>query len=178
MRIQLREKEEINDDVLIDDFLSLDSEAETSETLNELDVLDSVKNKNNTAINFDEDEDDEVGNYHDAEINKPSYDEMLRHGLQFEENTPEVELNWVRLKSSLEDIHEGYFGKDLVILNHGDMMRTASDRHPRSTLVGGRLPLDRFNERHANRSALESGLKPRILLFKGPDSTVRPPWSS
>ncbi|GBM64988.1 hypothetical protein AVEN_14081-1 [Araneus ventricosus] len=35
MWIQLREKEEINDDVLIDDFLSLDSEAETSETLTE-----------------------------------------------------------------------------------------------------------------------------------------------
>ncbi|GBM13293.1 Tigger transposable element-derived protein 4 [Araneus ventricosus] len=49
MWIQLRGKEEINDDVLIDDFLSLDSEAETSETLTELDILDIVKNKNNTA---------------------------------------------------------------------------------------------------------------------------------
>ncbi|GBN32297.1 hypothetical protein AVEN_69805-1 [Araneus ventricosus] len=45
MWIQLREKEEINDDVLIDDFLSLDSEVETSETLTELDILESVKNK-------------------------------------------------------------------------------------------------------------------------------------
>ncbi|GBN53103.1 hypothetical protein AVEN_116147-1 [Araneus ventricosus] len=93
MWIQLRKKEEINDDVLIDDFLSLDSEAETSETLTELDILDSVKNKNNTAMNCDED--DENGNDHDAEIKKPSYDEMLklfetiRRGLQFEENTPE-----------------------------------------------------------------------------------------
>ncbi|GBO00600.1 hypothetical protein AVEN_252118-1 [Araneus ventricosus] len=58
MWIQLREKEEINDDVLIDDFLSLDSEAETSEALTELDILDSVKNKNNTAMNCHEDEDD------------------------------------------------------------------------------------------------------------------------
>ncbi|GBN35198.1 hypothetical protein AVEN_251094-1, partial [Araneus ventricosus] len=94
MWIQLREKEEINNDMLIDDFLSLDSEAETSETLTELDILDCVKNKN-TAMNCDGDEDDEDGNDHDAEINKPSYDEMLksfqtiRCGLQFEENMPE-----------------------------------------------------------------------------------------
>ncbi|GBN63821.1 hypothetical protein AVEN_112965-1 [Araneus ventricosus] len=90
--IQLREKEEINDDVLIDDFLSFDSEAETSETLIELPILDSVRNKNNTSMNCDEEED---GNDHDTEINKPSYDEMLksfetiRSGLQFEENSPE-----------------------------------------------------------------------------------------
>ncbi|GBN05842.1 Tigger transposable element-derived protein 4 [Araneus ventricosus] len=56
MWLQLREKEEINDDVLIDDFLSLDSEAETSETLTELDIVDSVKNKNNTAMNCDDDD--------------------------------------------------------------------------------------------------------------------------
>ncbi|GBL72507.1 hypothetical protein AVEN_115417-1 [Araneus ventricosus] len=74
MCIQLRETEEINDDVLIDDFLSLDSEAETSETLTELNIWDSVKNKNNTAMNCDEDED---GNDHDAENNKPSYDEII-----------------------------------------------------------------------------------------------------
>ncbi|GBM89604.1 hypothetical protein AVEN_275167-1 [Araneus ventricosus] len=92
MRIQLREKED--DDVLIDDFLSLDSEAETSETLTELDILDSVKNKNNTAMNCDEDEHDEDGNDHDAEVNKHPYDEMLksfetiRRGIQLEENTP------------------------------------------------------------------------------------------
>ncbi|GBN79762.1 hypothetical protein AVEN_56442-1 [Araneus ventricosus] len=91
MWIQPREKEEINDDLLINDFLSLDSEAETSETLTELEILDSVKNENNAAINCDE----EDGNDHDAEINTPSYDEMLesfetiRSGLQFEENTPE-----------------------------------------------------------------------------------------
>ncbi|GBM01593.1 hypothetical protein AVEN_60013-1 [Araneus ventricosus] len=95
MCIQLREKEEINDDVLIDDFLSLDSEAETSETLTESNILGRVKNKNNTAMNCDKEEDDEDGNDHNAEINKPSYDEMLksfetmRRGLQFEENTPE-----------------------------------------------------------------------------------------
>ncbi|GBO39024.1 hypothetical protein AVEN_168415-1 [Araneus ventricosus] len=93
MWIQLREKEEINDEVLIDDFLSLDSEAETSETLTKLDILDSVKNKNNTTMNCDED--DEDGNDQDAEINKPSYVEMLksfetiRRGLQFEESMPE-----------------------------------------------------------------------------------------
>ncbi|GBN11303.1 hypothetical protein AVEN_204739-1 [Araneus ventricosus] len=78
MWIQLREKEEINDDVLIDDFLSVDSEAATSETLTEMDILDNVKNKSNTSMNCDEDEDDEDGNDHDAEINKPSYDEMLK----------------------------------------------------------------------------------------------------
>ncbi|GBL83038.1 hypothetical protein AVEN_165272-1 [Araneus ventricosus] len=44
----------------------------------ELDIFDSVKNKNNTAMNCDEDEDDEDENDHDAEINKPSYDEMLK----------------------------------------------------------------------------------------------------
>ncbi|GBN88349.1 hypothetical protein AVEN_259636-1 [Araneus ventricosus] len=93
--IQLREKEEINDEVLIYGFLSLDSEAETSETLTELDILGSVKNKNNTAMNCDEDED---GNDHDAETNKPSYDEILksfetiRRRLQFEENKPEAVL--------------------------------------------------------------------------------------
>ncbi|GBN30587.1 hypothetical protein AVEN_75154-1 [Araneus ventricosus] len=57
-------------------FLSLDSEAETSETLTELDILDSVKYKNNTAMNCDKDVVD--GNDYDAEINKPSYDEMLK----------------------------------------------------------------------------------------------------
>ncbi|GBM66266.1 hypothetical protein AVEN_35544-1 [Araneus ventricosus] len=63
-----------NDDVLIDDFLSLDSEAETSEILTELNILDSVKNKNNTAMNCDEDED---GNDHDEEIKKPSYAKII-----------------------------------------------------------------------------------------------------
>ncbi|GBL73541.1 hypothetical protein AVEN_162480-1 [Araneus ventricosus] len=92
MWIQLREKEETNDDVLIDDFLSLDSEAETSESPTELDILDSVKNKNNTAMNCDED--DKAGNDQGAEINKPSYEmlksfETIRRGLQFEENRPE-----------------------------------------------------------------------------------------
>lgn len=87
--IQLREKEEIVDDVLIDDYLSLDFEVETSERLSESDILDIEKNKNSTAMNCDEDEDDENGNDHDAEIKKPSYDEMLksfetiRRGLQF-----------------------------------------------------------------------------------------------
>ncbi|GBO01420.1 hypothetical protein AVEN_142306-1 [Araneus ventricosus] len=65
------------------------SKVETSEALTELDTLDSVKNKNNTAMNCDED-----GNDHEAEINRPSYDEMLKsfqtiqRGLQLEENTP------------------------------------------------------------------------------------------
>ncbi|GBN44604.1 hypothetical protein AVEN_36296-1 [Araneus ventricosus] len=91
--MRIREREEINNDVLIDDFLSLDSEAETWKTLIELDILDSVKNENNAAMNCVEDDKD--GNDHGAEINKPSYDEMLksfetiRRGLQFEENTPE-----------------------------------------------------------------------------------------
>ncbi|GBM10934.1 hypothetical protein AVEN_171421-1 [Araneus ventricosus] len=41
MWMQLRGEEEINDDVLIDDFLSLYSEVETLETPTELDILDS-----------------------------------------------------------------------------------------------------------------------------------------
>ncbi|GBM92940.1 hypothetical protein AVEN_209808-1 [Araneus ventricosus] len=41
-------------------------------------IVDSVKNKNNTAMNCDEDEDDEDGNDHEAEINKPSYDKVLK----------------------------------------------------------------------------------------------------
>ncbi|GBM14588.1 hypothetical protein AVEN_34995-1 [Araneus ventricosus] len=74
--------------------LILNHEAETSETLLELDILDSVKNKNNTAMNCDEDEEDEDGNDNEAQINKPLYDEILksfepiRRGLQFEENAP------------------------------------------------------------------------------------------
>lgn len=57
-----------------------------------MDILDSMKNKNNIAMNCNEDRDDEDGNDHDAEINKPSNDEMLKSfetiwwGLQFEEN--------------------------------------------------------------------------------------------
>ncbi|GBL79909.1 hypothetical protein AVEN_28959-1 [Araneus ventricosus] len=68
--------------------------AETSETITELDILDSVKDKKNSAMNCDEDEDDEDGNDYDAEISKTSHDQMLksfetiRSGLQFEENTP------------------------------------------------------------------------------------------
>ncbi|GBO04353.1 hypothetical protein AVEN_232445-1 [Araneus ventricosus] len=42
----------------------------------ELDIFDSVKNKNNTAMNCDEDEDDEDRNDHDAEINKPSVEKI------------------------------------------------------------------------------------------------------
>ncbi|GBM47379.1 hypothetical protein AVEN_39929-1 [Araneus ventricosus] len=38
----------------------------------------ALKNKNNTAMNYDEDEDNEDGNDHDAEIKIPSHDEMLR----------------------------------------------------------------------------------------------------
>ncbi|GBM71582.1 hypothetical protein AVEN_76338-1 [Araneus ventricosus] len=110
MWIQLRKKEEINDDVLIDDFLSLDSETETSETLIELNIFVSVKNKNNTAMNCDEDVDDEDGNNHDAEINKPSYDEMLksfetiRRGLQFEGNTPEGDFGALQRRETYYEI--------------------------------------------------------------------------
>ncbi|GBO06637.1 hypothetical protein AVEN_148019-1 [Araneus ventricosus] len=50
--------------------------SETSETLTELDILDSMKNKNNTSMNCDED--DVEGNNYDAEMDEPSYDEMLK----------------------------------------------------------------------------------------------------
>ncbi|GBN57305.1 hypothetical protein AVEN_76876-1 [Araneus ventricosus] len=51
-------------------FVSNENSAtETSETLAELDILDSEKNKNDTAMNCDEDEADEDGKDHDAEIN-------------------------------------------------------------------------------------------------------------
>ncbi|GBN55475.1 hypothetical protein AVEN_9991-1 [Araneus ventricosus] len=76
VKTKVLEHQRQNNDALIDDFLSLDSEAETSETITELDILESVKNKNNIAINCDEDDVD--GNVYDAEINKPSYDEMLK----------------------------------------------------------------------------------------------------
>lgn len=95
MWIKLRKKDEINDNVLIEDFLTIDSEVETSETLIELYILDSVKNNNNSAMNCEENEHDEDGKDHGDKINKPSYDEMLksfetiRRELQLEENTSE-----------------------------------------------------------------------------------------
>ncbi|GFU48748.1 DDE-1 domain-containing protein [Nephila pilipes] len=90
--IQLKEKQEITDSVLLDDFLFLDSKAETSGSLTESDILNSVTNKNSTAMDCSEDE-DENKNDDNAEINIPSYDEMInsfeaiRHGLQCEENS-------------------------------------------------------------------------------------------
>ncbi|GBN85714.1 hypothetical protein AVEN_1011-1 [Araneus ventricosus] len=98
MWIQLREKEEINDDVLINDFLSLDSEAETSETLTEFDILDSLKNKNNTAMNCDEDEDDEDENDHDAEINKLR---MMKCSNNFKQSDADYSLKKICLKGFL-----------------------------------------------------------------------------
>ncbi|GFT68476.1 HTH CENPB-type domain-containing protein [Nephila pilipes] len=92
--IQLKEKQEITDTVLLDDFLFLDSEAETSGLPTESDILNSVTNKNSTAMDCNEDE-DENENDDNAETNKTSYDEMInlfetiRRGLQHEENTPE-----------------------------------------------------------------------------------------
>ncbi|GFS65440.1 uncharacterized protein NPIL_76111 [Nephila pilipes] len=81
--------------VLLDDFFFLhDSEAETSGSLTESDILNSVTNKNSTAMDCNEHEDKNKNN-DNAEINKPSYDEMInsfdtiRRGLQSEENTPE-----------------------------------------------------------------------------------------
>ncbi|GFT52403.1 uncharacterized protein TNCV_502321 [Trichonephila clavipes] len=82
------------DDVLLGDFLSLDSEAETSGSLTESDFLNKVKSKNNTAMDCNKVEDKDE-NDDNAEIYKPSYDEMInsfettRHGLQCEENMPE-----------------------------------------------------------------------------------------
>ncbi|GFS63331.1 HTH CENPB-type domain-containing protein [Nephila pilipes] len=61
---QLKKKQEITDSALLDDFLFLDSEAETSESLTESDVLNSVINKNSAAMDYNEDDDN-------AEINKP-----------------------------------------------------------------------------------------------------------
>ncbi|GFT91767.1 uncharacterized protein NPIL_337401 [Nephila pilipes] len=78
--------------MLLDDFLFLDSEAETSGALTESDILNSVTNKNSTAMDCNKDEDENDDN---EEINKPSYDEMInsfetiRRGLQCEKNTPE-----------------------------------------------------------------------------------------
>ncbi|GFT46501.1 uncharacterized protein NPIL_600371 [Nephila pilipes] len=90
--MQLKEKQEITDSVLLGDFLFLDSEAEISGSLTESDILNSGTNKNSTAMDYNEDEDENDDN---AEINKLSYDEItnsfetIRHGLQWEENTPE-----------------------------------------------------------------------------------------
>ncbi|GFU38249.1 uncharacterized protein NPIL_291 [Nephila pilipes] len=91
--IQLKEKQGSTDFVLLDNFLFLDSEAETSGSLTESDILNSVTNKNSTAMDCNEDE-GENENDDNAEINKPSYDKMInsfetiRRGLQCEENTP------------------------------------------------------------------------------------------
>ncbi|GFU29105.1 uncharacterized protein NPIL_639751 [Nephila pilipes] len=82
------------DSVQLDDFLFLDSEAETSGSLTESDILNSVTNKNSTAMDSNKDEDENENN-DNAEINKPSYDEMInsfetiRRGLQCEEKKPE-----------------------------------------------------------------------------------------
>ncbi|GFU00517.1 uncharacterized protein NPIL_529641 [Nephila pilipes] len=92
--IQLKEKQEITDTVLLDDFLFLDSEAETSGLPTESDILNSVTNKNSTAMDCNEDE-DENENDDNEKTKKTSYDEMInlfetiRRGLQHEENTPE-----------------------------------------------------------------------------------------
>ncbi|GFT20761.1 uncharacterized protein NPIL_343141 [Nephila pilipes] len=48
--IQLKEKQDIMDSMLLDDFLFLNSEAETSGSLTESDILNSVINKNSTAM--------------------------------------------------------------------------------------------------------------------------------
>ncbi|GFX59602.1 hypothetical protein TNCV_3753671 [Trichonephila clavipes] len=85
-RIQLKEKQEITDSVLLDDFLSLDSETGASGSLTEWDILNNAKNKNNTATDCNEDEDEDNDN---AEINKPSYDE----------NTPEA-IFWALERSA------------------------------------------------------------------------------
>ncbi|GFT77132.1 uncharacterized protein NPIL_324671, partial [Nephila pilipes] len=75
------------DSLLLDDFLFLDSEAQTSGSLTESDILNSVTNKNSTAMDCKEDVDENDN----AEINKPSFEEIetIRRGLQCEENTPE-----------------------------------------------------------------------------------------
>ncbi|GFS85762.1 uncharacterized protein NPIL_30291 [Nephila pilipes] len=66
--------------------------AQASGSLTETDILNSVTNKNSTSMDCNEDENENDDN---AEINKPSYDEMInsfetiRRSLQCEENTPE-----------------------------------------------------------------------------------------
>ncbi|GFT55754.1 tigger transposable element-derived protein 4 [Nephila pilipes] len=92
---KLKEKQDITDSAQLDDFLFLDFEAETSGSQTKSDILNIVTNKNSTAMDCNEDE-DENENDDNAEINKPSYDEMInsfetiRLRLQSEENTPEV----------------------------------------------------------------------------------------
>ncbi|GFU33495.1 tigger transposable element-derived protein 4 [Nephila pilipes] len=48
--IQLKEKQEIMNSVLLDDFFFFDSETETSGSLTESDIWNSVTNKNSTAM--------------------------------------------------------------------------------------------------------------------------------
>ncbi|GFY52259.1 uncharacterized protein TNIN_53761 [Trichonephila inaurata madagascariensis] len=91
MWIQLKKKQEVTDDVLLDDFLPLDSEAEISGSLTESDILNSVKILKSTAMDCNEEDEDN----NNTEINKPLYDEMInwfetiRRLSQCEENTPE-----------------------------------------------------------------------------------------
>ncbi|GFU33149.1 uncharacterized protein NPIL_512521 [Nephila pilipes] len=88
------EKQGITDSVLLDDLLFFNSEAVTSGLLTESDILNSVINENSTVMDCNEDEDENENN-DNAEINKPSYDEMInsfetiRRGLQCEENASE-----------------------------------------------------------------------------------------
>ncbi|GFT23857.1 DDE-1 domain-containing protein [Nephila pilipes] len=56
--IQLKDKQEITDSVLLDDLIFLYSAAETSGSLTESDILNSVINKNCTAMDCNEDEDE------------------------------------------------------------------------------------------------------------------------
>lgn len=83
---------------LIDDFLLLDSEVEISETITELDILDLVKNKNNTTMKCDGDKDDEDGNDRDEEINKPSYDIILN---SFETNRCRLQVEDYMTEASI-----------------------------------------------------------------------------
>lgn len=63
----------------IGDFRSIDSDVKTTQSPNESSILDSVQNKNNTAENCNEDEDEENAKDHDVEINKLSHYKMLKY---------------------------------------------------------------------------------------------------
>ncbi|GFY36357.1 tigger transposable element-derived protein 4 [Trichonephila clavipes] len=74
--IQLKEKQEITNDVLLDNFRPLDSEGKTSGSLIESVILKSLKNKTNTTVDCNEKENEDE-NDDNAEINKPLYDLMI-----------------------------------------------------------------------------------------------------
>ncbi|GBM78323.1 hypothetical protein AVEN_222143-1 [Araneus ventricosus] len=95
-------------------------------------------------------------------------------------------LGYIQIDSEIYKQHEGYFGTDLIILNHGQMTRTTPDLAPTVQASTphqrqGVWPL-RFIYRVTGAmhdgSSVESGIGPGTLLPENRDLTTRPPRPS